>query len=118
LASLDARDRERLRLYYAEDRTLAEIGRGLGEHESSVSRNLERVRGELRATVEGLLRAGKAAANGGVASQGGAGMPGMNDAQIALSIQYAAEDADIDLDKLFELRKTKNSSGPDRILET
>jgi RNA polymerase sigma-70 factor len=117
LASLDARDRERLRLYYAEDRTLAEIGRGLGEHESSVSRNLERVRAELRATVEGLLRAGKAAANGGVASQGGAGMPGMNDAQIALCIEYAAEDADIDLDKLFESRKTKNSSGPDRILE-
>ncbi len=117
LASLGARDRERLRLYYAEDRTLAEIGRELGEHESSVSRNLERVRGELRVTVEGLLRAGKVAANGGVAAQGGAGMPGMKDAQIALCIQYAAEDAAIDLDKLFESRKTKKPSGPDRILE-
>jgi len=117
LASLDARDRERLRLYYAEDRTLAEIGRELGEHESSVSRNLERVRGELRATVEGLLRAGTTAVNGGVATQGGAGMRGMDDAQIALCVQYAAEDADIDLDKLFESRKTKKSPGPDRILE-
>jgi RNA polymerase sigma factor (sigma-70 family) len=117
LASLGARDRERLRRYYAEDRTLAEIGRELGEHESSVSRNLERVRGELRVTVEGLLRAGKVAANGGVAAQGGAGMPGMKDAQIALCIQYAAEDAAIDLDKLFESRKTKKPSGPDRILE-
>ena len=117
LASLGARDRERLRLYYAEDRTLAEIGRELGEHESSVSRNLERVRGELRVTVEGLLRAGKVAANGGVAAQGSAGMPGMKDAQIALCIQYAAEDAAIDLDKLFESRKTKKPSGPDRILE-
>jgi len=116
LASLDARDRERLRLYYPEDRTLAEIGRELGEHESSVSRNLERVRGELRATVEGLLRAGKAVVNG--AMPGAAGMLGMNDAQIALCIQYAAEDAAIDLDKLFESRKTKNSSGPDRILES
>jgi hypothetical protein len=118
LESLDARDRERLRLYYAEDRTLAEIGRELGEHESSVSRNLERVRGELRATVEGLLRAGKAAVNGGVATQGAAGMSGMSDAQVSLCIQYAAEDAAIDLDKLFEARKTKNSSGPDRILES
>src|SRR6201984_590386 len=70
LASLDARDRERLRLYYLEDRTLAEIGREVGEHESSVSRNLERVRRELRGTVEGLLRAGKAAANGGPAPHG------------------------------------------------
>jgi len=117
LASLDARDRERLRLYYAEDRTLAQIGRAVGEHESSVSRNLERVRRELRATVEGLLRAGKAAANGGPAIKGGAGMPGMDDAQIALCIQYAAEDAAIDLDKLFESRNTKKRSGPDRILE-
>jgi RNA polymerase sigma-70 factor len=121
LASLDARDRERLRLYYAEDRTLAEIGREVGEHESSVSRNLERVRRELRGTVEGLLLAGKAAANGGPATQGAGtaapGMPGMNEAQIALCIQYAAEDAAIDLDKLFESRKTKKSSGPDRILE-
>jgi RNA polymerase sigma-70 factor len=120
LASLDARDRERLRLYYAEDRTLAEIGREVGEHESSVSRNLERVRRELRGTVEGLLRAGKAAANGGPAGLGGAGMPavpGMNDAQIALCIQYAAEDAAIDLDRLFESRKAEKRSGPDRILE-
>jgi len=93
LASLEARDCERMRLYYAEDHTLAEIGRELGEHESSVSRNLERVRGELRATVEGLLRAGKAAPNGGVAvaPQGGAGTPGMSDAQIALCVQYAAK---------------------------
>ena len=117
LASLDARDRERLRLYYAEDRTLAQIGREVGEHESSVSRNLERVRRELRGTVEGLLRAGKAAVNGGPAMKDAAAMPGMDDAQIALCIQYAAEDAAIDLDKLFESRKTKKRSGPDRNLE-
>jgi RNA polymerase sigma factor (sigma-70 family) len=82
LAELEPRDRSRLHLYYAEDRTLAEIGKGLGEHESSVSRNLERIRNELRATVEGLLRAGKVA-------DGGPATPGMDDAQIALCIQYA-----------------------------
>jgi RNA polymerase sigma factor (sigma-70 family) len=111
LASIDSRDCKRLRLYYVEDHTLAEIGRELGEHESSVSRNLERIRRELRGMVEGLLRAGKAAANGGTAAGG------FDDAQIGLCIQYAAEDASIDLEKLFGSRKAKKLSGPDRILE-
>jgi RNA polymerase sigma factor (sigma-70 family) len=114
LAGLDARDRSRLRLYYAQDRTLAEIGRELGEHESSVSRNLERVRRELRATVEGLLRAGKAAANGATPVPGDLGM---DDAQIDLCLQYAAEDAAIDLDKLFQSRKAKKITGPDRSVQ-
>ncbi len=115
LASLEPRDRSRLHLYYVEEHTLAEIGRELGEHESSVSRNLERIRKELRETVEGLLRTGKAASNGGPAS------PGMDDAQIELCIQYAGEDAAIDLDKLFESRSAENrphrQQGPNRILE-
>jgi RNA polymerase sigma factor (sigma-70 family) len=112
LTSLEVRDCKRLRLYYVEDRTLVDIGRELGEHESSVSRNLERIRKELRTVVEGLLRAGKAAANGGTAATG------FDDAQIGLCIQYAAEDAAIDLDKLFGLRKSQKISGPDRILES
>jgi RNA polymerase sigma-70 factor len=106
LGALDERDRRRLELYYAEERTLAEIGLAIGEHESSVSRNLERVRKELRATVEGLLRAGKASANGGPAS------PGMDDAQVALAIQYAAEDAAIDLDQLFGAPQPPKAPGP------
>src|SRR5262249_6315859 len=95
LASLDSRDLERLRLYYAEQQTLAEIGRALGEHESSVSRNLDRIRRELRDTVEALLRKGRPAENG-ISSQ-----PGLSDAEIALCFQYASEDAPIDLAKLF-----------------
>ncbi len=116
LAELEPRALSRLHLYYAEDRTLAEIGKQLGEHESSVSRNLERIRKELRATVEGLLRAGKVA-------DGGPATPGMDDAQIALCIQYAGEHSAIDLDKLFEApsasqaRNAKDIPGPDRILE-
>jgi RNA polymerase sigma factor (sigma-70 family) len=116
LAELEPRDRSRLHLYYAEDRTLAEIGKELGEHESSVSRNLERIRKELRTTVEGLLRAGKVA-------DGGPATPGMDDAQIALCIQYAGEASAIDLDKLFEApsasqaRNGKDIPGPDGILE-
>jgi RNA polymerase sigma-70 factor len=114
LAGLDNRDRSRLQLYYAQDRTLAEIGRELGEHESSVSRKLERIRKELRATVEGLLRAGKSAANGAVSA---AGDSAMDDAQIDLCLQYAAEDVAIDVDKLFESRKAKKTPGPDRSLQ-
>jgi len=109
LAALEPRDRTRLQLYYAEDRTLAEIGREIGEHESSVSRNLERVRKELRATVEGLLRAGKAPINGGPAAADSRSAPGLDDAQIALCIQYAAEDAAFDLDKLLEPQKSPDT---------
>ena len=108
LAALEPRDRTRLQLYYAEDRTLAEIGRAIGEHESSVSRNLERVRKELRSTVEGLLRAGQSPANGAPAADSAA-TPGLDDAQVALCIQYASEDAAFDLDKLLEAQKSSGT---------
>jgi RNA polymerase sigma factor (sigma-70 family) len=95
LASLDPRDRDRLRLYYSEQQTLAEIGRALGEHESSVSRNLERIRCDLRHDVEAALRKARPAVNG-LSPQ-----PGLSDQEIALCFQYASEDAPIDFDKLF-----------------
>jgi RNA polymerase sigma-70 factor, ECF subfamily len=115
LAALDPRDRTRLHLHYAEGRTLAEIGRALGEHESSVSRNLERVRKELRATVEGLLRAGTAAANGSPAVL--PAVAGLDDAQVTLCIQYAAEDAAIDLDRLFNAQGSQISPGRNRTVK-
>jgi RNA polymerase sigma factor (sigma-70 family) len=95
LALLDARDTERLRLYYAAEHTLAEIGRKLGEHESSVSRNLERTRRELRQQVQRALRKGSSGLYGPTAGAG------LSDEQIALCFEYAAEDAPIDLDKLL-----------------
>ena len=94
LALLNARDRERLRLYYAAEHTLADIGRNLGEHESSVSRNLERTRRELRHQVEHALRKGSSVHSPAAGS-------GLSDDQIALCFQYAAEDAPIDLDKML-----------------
>jgi RNA polymerase sigma-70 factor (ECF subfamily) len=102
LASLDPRDSERLRLYYAEEQTLADIGRHLGEHESSVSRNLERTRRDLRRIVEEMLRAGQVSANGF------AGEPGLSDAEIALCFEYAAEEAPIDLDSSLPRRTTQS----------
>src|SRR6202048_3179615 len=95
LGLLDTRDKERLRLYYAAEQTLAAIGRKLGEHESSVSRNLERTRRELRHQVEQALRKGSGGLDG---AQAGAAL---SDEQITLCFEYAAEDAPIDLDKLL-----------------
>lgn len=57
IAALDARDRLRLGCYYAQEMTLASIGRITGEHEATVSRHLARTRRRLRDTVEQLLRA-------------------------------------------------------------
>ena len=90
LKGLEKRDRIRLELYYARQVTLAEIGKKLGEHESSVSRNLERVRGELRIAVEEYLRAATK----------------FSEAECALCLQYAAEDAPIDFRKLFPEKDT------------
>ena len=97
LASLDGTDRQRLELYYARQETLAEIGRQMGEHESSVSRNLERIRHELRARVEEYLQ----------------GQAAFSEAQIALCFQYASEDVPIDFRNLFP-EKRPGKPGFDR----
>ncbi len=49
---LAARDRLRLSCYYAQDLTLAQIGRVMGEHEATVSRHLSRARLAIRSDVE------------------------------------------------------------------
>jgi RNA polymerase sigma factor (sigma-70 family) len=105
LGLLDPLDSQRLRLYYADQQTLAEIGRQLGEHESSVSRNLDRIRRDLRAQVETALRNPRVVVNG-LPSQ-----PGLSDAEISLCFEYASEDAPIDLDKLFP----GSDPGPERL---
>jgi RNA polymerase sigma-70 factor len=85
LNGLERVDRQRLELYYARQLTLAEIGKKLGEHESSVSRNLERIRRELRVSIETLLKA----------------PPPLSDPEIALCFEYAAEESPIDFRRLF-----------------
>jgi RNA polymerase sigma factor (sigma-70 family) len=85
LKLLNAPDRERLELYYARQMKLAEIGRQLGEHESSVSRHLERVRQELRALAEQHLRDAFS----------------LSDAEIEQCFEYAAEDVPIDFRQMF-----------------
>ena len=56
LGELHPHDRLRMAYYYADERTLAEIGRLLGEHEATVSRKLERTRRDVHARVEASLR--------------------------------------------------------------
>jgi len=57
VGSLAAADRLRLSYYYLQSLTLAQIGRLMGEHESSASRKLERARRALRADIEARLAA-------------------------------------------------------------
>jgi RNA polymerase sigma-70 factor, ECF subfamily len=56
LAALPARDRLRLGCYYAQDLTLAQTARLLGEHEATSSRQLNRTRRALREDIEQQLR--------------------------------------------------------------
>lgn len=56
LAQLAPRDRLRLGCYYAQEMTLAQIGRLTGEHEATVSRHLTRTRRDIRSMVERCLR--------------------------------------------------------------
>lgn len=89
LALLQPGDRERLELYYVRQLKLGEIGRRLGEHESSVSRSLERIRQELRAQAEQRLRSAFS----------------FSDAEIQQCFEYAVEDAAIDFRQLFPKAK-------------
>jgi RNA polymerase sigma-70 factor (ECF subfamily) len=57
LAELSSEDRFTLASYYLDGRTLAEIARTLGLHESSVSRRLDRLSASLRKRILAGLRA-------------------------------------------------------------
>lgn len=59
LASLEAEDRFILASYYLDGRTLAQIARTLGVHESTVSRKVEKIAAGLRKKIlDHLVRAG------------------------------------------------------------
>lgn len=56
IAALATRDRLRLACYYAQEMTLAQIGKLTGEHEATVSRQLGRARRSIREEVERRLK--------------------------------------------------------------
>jgi RNA polymerase sigma-70 factor, ECF subfamily len=77
VASLAARDRLRLACYYAQDLTLAQTGRLLGEHEATSSRQLARTRSTIRDAVERRLGT----------------EDGLSPAEVAECLVYVTEDA-------------------------
>ena len=81
IEKLPPRDRLRLAYYYADDLTLADIGKMLGEHEATVSRKLDRTRRDLRHAVESALREGK----------------GLSEAQVQACLELAREEWPFDL---------------------
>ena len=89
LGALAPRDRLRLGYYYANDLTLAQIGKLLGEHEATVSRKLDRTRGDLRHQVERVLRDEKK----------------LSDAQLRLCFDYAREEWPFDLTGALSARE-------------
>jgi RNA polymerase sigma-70 factor len=91
LAALTPRERMILACYYLDRLTLAQIGRMLREHESTISRQLERIRSALRENVAQSLRQGCPARNGSPAE------PALDDAQVNLAFEYAVEDWPFDL---------------------
>ncbi len=56
LRALEAQDRMRMAYYYRHQLSLKEIGRLIGEHESTVSRKLARTRDQLKGEIERRLR--------------------------------------------------------------
>jgi RNA polymerase sigma-70 factor (ECF subfamily) len=93
LSGLAPRERMILACYYVDQSTLAEIGRELGEHESTVSRQLDRIRRTLRENVTESLQRGRAAPNSNGA------LAGLDQAQVDLAFEYALEDWPFDLSR-------------------
>ncbi len=102
IAALAPADRLRLRCYYGQGLTLAEIGRLLGEHEATASRQLSRVRQTIRADVERRLREDA----------------GLTDAQVARCVATASDDAGpLDVGTLLAEGAGRKESSPTRSME-
>ena len=95
LAALEPRERLRLAYYYADERTLAEIGRLLREHEATVSRKLERTRRNLRDRVDAVLRGGDKQ---------------LSEAQVQLCYEYARGEWPFGFSVLSQTTETTGSS--------
>jgi RNA polymerase sigma factor (sigma-70 family) len=91
LAAAPPADRLLLSLYYVQEMKLAQIARVQGVHEATISRQLERIRRELREGVERSLVTGRVAENGAAAR------PGLSPAEVNLCFTYALEDWSFDL---------------------
>jgi RNA polymerase sigma-70 factor (ECF subfamily) len=99
LDALPARDRLRLACYYAQELTLAQTGRMLGEHEATSSRSLARTRKTIREEVERQLRVDH----------------GLSDTEIDRCFECVAEDAGpLDLQSLLPVDSMRRKAVLDR----
>lgn len=98
LGALAPRERLILACYYVDQLTLAEIGRMLREHESTVSRQLERLRRALHESVTAALQRASPAANGRP------GEPPLDAAQVDVAFEYALQDWPFDLSRALSPR--------------
>jgi RNA polymerase sigma-70 factor (ECF subfamily) len=85
---LEPRDRLRLSSYYLQHLTLAQIGRLFGEHEATVSRKLDRLRRDLRAGAERVLREEYR----------------LGESRVTACLACAVEDAGWDLERVLQAR--------------
>jgi RNA polymerase sigma-70 factor len=99
LAGLTPRERMLLACYYVDQLTLAEIGSMLREHESTVSRQLERMRRALRERVTQGLQHEISACDGHPAE------PALDAAQVELAFEYALEDWPFDLSQALSAQE-------------
>ena len=98
ISVLPDRDRLRLGMYYAQQLTLAQAGRILGESEATVSRQLARTRKDLRRGIEDHLK-----------------KEGLADAEISQCFESVSEDAGpIDLAALLETAESRKNGGQNR----
>jgi hypothetical protein len=101
ISRLQARDRLRLNCYYAQQLTLAQIGRLLNEHEATVSRHLSRTRRAVRDDIEGQLRTDKR----------------LTEEEVAACFESVVDDAGpLDLAEVFGTTARKEPA-PDRSVE-
>jgi RNA polymerase sigma-70 factor (ECF subfamily) len=99
VANLPPRDRLRLACYYAQELTLAETGRLLGEHEATSSRQLARTRRAIRDDVERQLRV----------------ECGLSGAEVEQCFASVSQDAGpLDLQQMLDLNSARKESAPDR----
>lgn len=99
VSTLSSRDRLRLACYYAEELTLEETGRILGEHEATSSRQLARTRRRIREEIERQLRVDN----------------GLTDAEVKQCFMSVAEDAGpLNLRDVLSLDDERKKSALDR----
>ena len=107
LAALTPRERLILACYYVDRLTLAQIGRLVREHESTISRQLERTRRALHENVAQSLRIGSPARRDCPAE------PAMDDAQVELAFEYAVQDWPFDLSQALSASDAITADPPE-----